>query len=135
MSSSQNNNEIYFHFKFLNQNKKLCGPAIFKWKEWCLAFCRNWENKKTNNNSSCLIQLSWQVRIWSNKGLTVFSTSILFKTFIVNLWTVLARNIQINCNKFNGFDIRQKLYINNKFKICFSFRILIELIILSKQLW
>ena len=28
MSTSQNNNETYFHFKFLKQNKKLYGPEI-----------------------------------------------------------------------------------------------------------
>ena len=46
MSTSQNNNETYFHFKFLNQNKKLCGPEILNENNDVLLFA---EIEKTKN--------------------------------------------------------------------------------------
>ena len=47
MSTSQNNNETYFHFKFLNQNKKLCGPEILNENNNVLLFA---EIEKTKKN-------------------------------------------------------------------------------------
>ena len=46
MSTSQNNKETYFHFKFLNQNKKLCGPPILNENNDVLLFA---QVEKTKN--------------------------------------------------------------------------------------